>query len=158
MHDDQENADHSWLLYLTGQIIEENRPFLEELSHSNLVAIAFSIIKLLGGAQSLSNEDFDRFSSYVRDGGLKAMVKMLLSAEKEHTFISELRSLPKDIRQNAPAMLEKSAALHEEFMAAYFKQNYGSIKATPQKLLKNNHKSTAFIARLADLARKQSNM
>ena len=154
MHEDQEKAEHSWLLHRTGQVIEKNRLFIEDLSQSLLITVAFSIIKILGGADNLSNEDFDRFSSYVRDGGLKAMVKMLLSADKEQTFIAELLSLPTEIRQNAPAMLTKSAALHDEYMTAYFKQNYGSLKSTPKKLLDNSQKSTEFITRLADLARK----
>lgn len=153
MHVDQEKAEHNWLLYLTGKKIEEHRLFIEELSQSRLLAVAFSIIKILGGADSLSNEDFDRFSSYVRNGGITAMVKMLLSTDKEKTFIAELRGLPADTRRNASAMLAKSATLHEEYMTDYFKQNYGSEKVTPQKLLENKQKSTAFINTLANLAR-----
>ena len=156
MHEDEEKSQHSWLLHLTGKKIEEHRLFIEELSQSRLLAVAFSIIKILGGADNLSNEDFDRFSSYVRNGGIKAMVKMLLSTDKEKAFIAELRSLPAGTRQNAPAMLAKSATLHEEYMIDYFKQSYGSLKATPPKLFENSQQSTAFIAKLTDLAQKHS--
>ena len=154
MHHDQEKSEHNWLLYRTGQVIENNRLFIEELSKNRLIAFAFSIIKILGGADNLDVEDFDRFSSYVKDGGLRAMVKMLLSAKKEETFVAELQGLPANIRSNAPKMLAKSATLHDEYVTAYFIQNYGSLRATPQKLLENSKKSTAFIERLAALAQK----
>ena len=111
-------------------------------------------MKLFGGADQLTTDDFSRFTSYVTDGGLKAMVKMLLAAEKEKVFLSELRRLPDQIQSNAHAMLNKSAVLHEDFITGYFNQQYGSLEATPEKLIDNYHKSTAFIRQLATLAKK----
>ena len=154
MHQGQEKAPHDWLMAQTGKVIEKNRLFLEELSTSRLVSTVFKIVKLFGGAEQLTTDDFNRFTSYVTDGGLKAMVKMLLAAEKEKVFLSELRRLPVQIQKNAPAMLNKSAILHEDFITGYFNQHYGSLGATPEKLIDNYHKSTAFIRRLAILAKK----
>ena len=91
MYPGQEAAKFSWLLVETGRAISHHRPFMEEVCRSHLVAIIFKIIKLLGGADQLTEEDFTRFTSYVNDGGIKAMVKMLLSADKEKTFIDELK-------------------------------------------------------------------
>jgi hypothetical protein len=153
MHQDQERAPHDWLLAQTGKVIEKYRLFLEELSTNRLVSTVFKIVKLFGGAEQLTTDDFSRFTSYVTDGGLRAMVKMLLAAEKEKVFLSELRRLPPQIKKNAQAMLNKSAMLHEDFITDYFNQQYGSLEATPGKLIDNYHKSTAFIRRLATLAK-----
>jgi hypothetical protein len=154
MHQTQKESQHDWLLAQTGKVIEANRPFLEELSTSRLIATVFKIVKLFGGADQLTHEDFSRFTSYVTEGGLKAMVKMLLAAEKEKIFLAELQRLPVQIQENAQSMLNKSAMLHEDFVSGYFKQKYGSLESTPEKLLDNCQKSTAFIRRLANLASK----
>jgi hypothetical protein len=152
MHIRQEGAGHDWLMAETGKVIERNRPFLEEVSRSSFIAAIFTIIKMFGGADQLSHEDFDRFTGYVNDGGLKAMVKMLSSPDMEQTFLDELDSLPLHIQKNAPLMLAKSAELHEEFIEGYFRQQYGEPGEVPPKLQDNRRKSTAFILRLADIA------
>jgi hypothetical protein len=116
------------------------------------VAVIFKIVKLLGGADQLTEQDFDRFTSYVNDGGIEAMIKMLLAADKQKTFISELQNLPVDVRKNAPLMLKKSAELHKDFITGFFKENYGSISQVPPKLMDNFQKSNSFIERLTLLA------
>lgn len=153
MHPDQEKTEHEWLLVLTGRTIENNRPFLEEIAQSSLVAAVFKIVKLLGGAEELTEADFARFRSYVNAGGLKAMVKMLLATNKTKAFVTELRQLPLSNRQNAHQMLTKSAVLHQQFITGYFKEQYGNIQATPAKLVANFEKSTEFINSLAIIAR-----
>ncbi len=155
MHNEQGIANHDFLLSQTGQVIEANRPFIEELSGSRIVATAFTIIKLFGGADQLSNDDFNRFTSYVREGGLKAMVKMLLSVKKEEVFVTELHSLPNHIQKNASLMLEKSATLHDGYIRKYLINSYDTIEASPAKLQENWKKSTAFILRLAELAKRR---
>lgn len=148
----QESAEHEWLLVKTGRVIAEHQSFIEELCRSRFIAVVFKIIKLLGGAEQLTSEDFNRFTSYVRDGGIGAMVRMLLAADKEKTFLSELRTLSKQIRSNAPMMLSKSSKLHKDFINGYFVQQYGTPHEIPTKLLENFEKSTAFIERLAVMA------
>lgn len=143
---------HPWLLVLTGRIIEKHRPFLEEIAQSRLVASVFKIVKLLGGANQLTEDDFERFTSYVNDGGLKAMVTMLLAANKEKTFLAELSNLPPLVQNNAARMLFKSAALHTDFIHGFFIEQHGSLKTTPQALLDNYLLSDRFIKRLACLA------
>ena len=154
MHKDQAGATHEWLLAMTGKVIEANRSFLEEMSRSSLISAIFAVVKLFGGADQLSMGDFHRFTSYVNDGGLKAMTKMLLAADKENVFLSELDSLPPHIQVNAGHMLAKSAVLHNDFIKGYLQQQYGSLDATPEKLRENCRKSTAFINNLAELASK----
>lgn len=154
MHKKQQEAKHDWLLAMTGKVIEANRSFLEELSRSNLISMIFAIVKLFGGADQLSMDDFNRFTSYVNDGGLKAMTKMLLATDKEKVFLSELKSLPPHIQVNARNMLEKSALLHHDFIKGYLIQQYGSFDATPEKLQDNFIKSTAFIKSLSEVAGK----
>lgn len=156
MHAKQENMDHSWLLVMTGRVIESNRGFLEELARSSLVATVFKIVKLLGGAGGLTEEDFIRFTSYINDGGLKAMVNMLLAADKEKTFIAELGELPPAISQNASSMLTKSASLHKDFITSFFQRQHGGYQTTPAKLRQNFENSQTFILRLATLAKKFS--
>ena len=80
------------------------------------------------------------------------MVKMLLSAHKEETFIHELAKLPHHVRENAPPMLTKSRSLHNDFITGFFKEMHGSVEKTPQKLRDNFAKSDDFINRLAILA------
>ena len=152
MHREQEEMQHEWLLVMTGRVIATHQNFLEELTGSRLVAAVFKIVKLLGSADNLTDTDFARFTSYVNEGGIKSMVKMLLAADKEQMFVTELRELPQHNRENAHQMLTKSATLHQEFITGFFKEQYGSMQATPQKLVDNFEKSTNFITRLAFLA------
>jgi len=152
MHPEQETSQHEWLLAQTGRVIEKNRKFIEEIATSSLVATVFKIVKLLGGAENLTEADFKRFTSYVNAGGIKAMVIMLLAADKQQVFLTELRNLPLANRKNAPQMLHKSASLHQEFIRKFFKEQYGSLQNTPVKLITNFEKSTEFIIHLATLA------
>ena len=152
MHPEQETTQHEWLLTLTGRVIEKNRKFIEERATSSLGAAVFKIVKLLGGAEGLTEADFERFTSYVKAGGLQAMVKMLLAADKQKVFLSELGNLPQANRLNAPQMLRKSADLHRDFIRGFFKEQYGSLQNTPAKLIANFEKSTEFILLLASLA------
>jgi len=152
MYDSQEGTQHAWLLVETGRKIAAHQSYIEDICHSRLVAAIFKIVKLLGGADRLTVEDFDRFTSYVNDGGLRAMVKMLLAPDKEKTFITELRRLPVKVRANAPLMLTKSKSLHHDFITGFFKENYGSLKKTPEKLQINFSSSDTFIEKLATLA------
>lgn len=152
MHSGQENTEHAWLLVETGRAIANHQSYIEEVCCSRLVAVIFKIVKLLGGADQLTEDDFDRFTAYVTDGGIKAMVKMLLASEKEKIFVNELQHLPGRVRANAPQMLAKSKSLHEDFITGFFKESYGSLRDTPQKLQNNFSKSNDFIERLSLLA------
>ncbi len=152
MHVSQENAAHGWLLGETGRAIAIHQGYIEKVCSSRLVAVIFKIVKLLGGADQLTEEDFDRFTAYVNDGGIQAMIKMLLSVEKEKTFVVELQNLPINVQQNAARMLQKSRSLHQDFITGFFKESYGTLKNTPAKLQNNFKKSDDFIGRLALLA------
>lgn len=152
MHSGQENTDHTWLLVETGRAIATHQGYIEKVCRSQLVVVIFKIVKLLGGADQLTEEDFARFTAYVNEGGIKAMVKMLLSADKEKTFVSELQHLPGDVQKDAPQMLIKSKSLHSDFITGFFKENYGSLKTTPPKLHSNFLQSNDFIERLSFLA------
>lgn len=152
MHASQENADHGWLLGETGRAIAIHQGYIEKVCCSRLVAVIFKIVKLLGGADQLTEEDFDSFTAYVNDGGIRAMIKMLLSAEKERTFVAELQYLPINVQQNAARMLQKSRSLHKDFITGFFKETYGSLNNTPAKLQSNLRKSDEFIGRLTILA------
>lgn len=147
-----EAAVHERLLAETGRSIQFHQGYIEELCRSRLVAMVFKIVKFLGGADQLSEEDFARFTSYVNDGGIRAMVKMLLAADKEQTFVGELRRLPDDVQQNAPPMLNKSVGLHEDFITGFFRDNYGSLDRTPTRLRDNYAETRRFICRLVVLA------
>jgi hypothetical protein len=152
MHAGQEKTDHAWLLAETGRAIALHQNYIEKVCCSRLVAVIFKIIKVLGGADQLTEEDFCRFTAYVNDGGIKAMIKMLLSAEKEKTFIAELQYLPLNVQENAPQMLEKSKSLHKDFITGFFRETYGTVHNIPAKLQSNFKESDAFIGRLALLA------
>ena len=154
MYPGKENADYDRLLAETGRAIASHQGFIEEMSRSSLVAFIFKIIKLFGGADQLTEEDFNRFTSYVNDGGLAAMLKMLLSEDREKTFVDELARLDVAIRRNAAPMLAKSRDLHRDFITGFFQETYGSLKNTPQKLRDNFTRSDAFIHRLSLLAGK----
>lgn len=155
MHAQQETTEHAWLLRMTGEVIEKNRSFIEDLADSTLVALVFKVVVMLGGAGGLREEDFDRFTSYVNAGGIRAMVKMLLAADKEQMFLRELKSLPRENRENAPLMLQKAVQLHQDFIEGFFKQQYGSLAGTPPKLQENFKKSTDFISNLAALSSRE---
>lgn len=148
----QDEAEHGELLAETGRAISNHQPFIEEVCSSRIVAVIFKIVKVLGGADQLTEEDFNRFTSYVNDGGIEAMIKMLLSQDKEKTFVDELRRLPEHVRQNAPLMLTKSQTLHSDFITGFFRENYGTLENAPQKLKENFSLSDDFIKRLASLA------
>jgi hypothetical protein len=152
MYSGQEDTDHAWLLVETGRAIASHQSYMEEVCSSRLVMVIFKIVKLLGGADQLTEEDFNRFTAYVNDGGIKAMVKMLLASDKEQTFVYELQQLPASVRADAPQMLAKSKSLHKDFITGFFTENYGSIKNTPQKLQNNFSKSDDFIEKLTILA------
>lgn len=152
MHAGQESSKHDWLLVETGRAIAKHQKYIEEICSSRMVAAIFKIVKMLGGADQLTEEDFTRFTSYVNDGGIKAMIKMLLSPNKEKTFVAELQHLPQNVKENAPLMLAKSNTLHQDFISGFLKENYGSVKNSPEKLRDNFAKSTAFIETLTRLA------
>ena len=147
-----EEKNHDWLLVETGRAIGSHQRYIEELCASRLVSAAFKIVKLLGGAEQLTEDDYRRFTSYVNDGGIKAMVKMLLSVNKEKTFLDELERLPLDVRMNASQMLKKSSGLHSDFITGYLREKFGSVQSSPLKILDNFEKSQKFINTLADLA------
>jgi len=152
MHPGQATADHPWLLAETGRAIADHRQYIEEVCGSRMVAVIFKIVKFLGGAEQLTEEDFSRFTSYVNDGGITAMIRMLLAADKETTFIEELGRLPGHVRDNAPPMLTKAKSLHTDFITGFFEETFGSMETTPAKLLENFTRSREFMDRLAVLA------
>jgi len=152
MYPGQEQAEFNELLAETGKVISNHQQFFEEVSSSSLVAFIFKIVKMFGGADELTEEDFARFTSYVNDGGLKAMVAMLLSEEKEKSFVDELARLDSQVRENAAPMLAKSRDLHHDFINGYFVETFGSLAETPQKLRDNFHRSEKFIRTLSELA------
>lgn len=153
MYSGQEEASHAWLLSETGRAIAGHRRYIEEVCASRLVALIFKIVKFLGGAEQLTSEDFARFTAYVNDGGLHAMIMMLLAVDKEKTFIEELHHLPDHVRTNAAPMLAKAKSLHTDFITGYFQENFGSVDNTPAKLRDNFVRSRAFIERLVQLAK-----
>lgn len=152
MEPGNEDKTHAWLLVETGRAIGRHQHYIEELCTSRLVSAAFKIVKLLGGAEQLTEEDYHRFTSYVNDGGIRAMVKMLLSVNKEKTFVEELARLPPDVRRNASRMLKKAGDLHSDFIMGYLRENFGSVANSPPKILDNFKKSQVFIKTLAALA------
>ena len=152
MYSGQEAAPHAWLLAETGRAIAGHRRYIEEVCSSRLVAIIFKIVKFLGGAEQLTAEDFARFTSYVNDGGLQAMLAMLLAADKETIFIAELQRLPDHVRANAAPMLSKAKSLHTDFISGFFQESFGSVDNTPAKLRDNFVRSREFMDRLAQLA------
>lgn len=156
MSSTQEDAGHDWLLAETGRAIAKHQRFIEEVCASRLIAAIFKIVKILGGADQLTQEDFDRFTSYVNDGGIKAMLKMLLAADKEKVFVSELQGLPVQVQKNAAKMLAKANTLHTDFITDFFKQSFGSVAQAPEKLRSNLAASTDFISRLTVLAERYS--
>lgn len=149
-----EGVSHDWLLAETGRAVARHQTFIEEVCSSRLIAAVFKIVKLLGGADQLTQDDFDRFTSYVNDGGIKAMQKMLLAVDKEKMFLSELQGLPIHVQKNAAQMLAKANILHTDFIQDFFKQSYGSMEQTPKQLRENLAASSTFITGLTDIATK----
>lgn len=152
MYPGQDQAGFNDLLAQTGEVIASHQQFFEEVSSSSLVAFIFKIVKMFGGADQLTEEDFARFTSYVNDGGLKVMVAMLLSEEKEKVFVDELVRLDSQVRKNAAPMLVKSRDLHHDFINGYFAETFGSLAETPKKLRDNFDHSDSFIHTLSELA------
>lgn len=152
MYSGQEKAPHASLLAETGRAIAHHRRSIEEVCGSRLVAIIFRIVKFLGGAEQLTAEDFARFTSYVNDGGIQAMIIMLLAVDKENTFVEELRRLPGHVRANAAPMLAKAKSLHTDFITVFFQETFGSVENTPEKLRDNFVRSREFMDRLVQLA------
>lgn len=151
-----ENSSHGWLLAETGRAIAKHTLFIENVCSSRLVAAVFRIVKVLGGADQLTQEDFDRFTSYVNDGGIVAMQKMLLAVDKEKVFVAELQGLPPHVQKNAAKMLEKANILHSDFIREFFNRSFGSTAKVPGKLQENLASSTHFISRLTLLAEEYS--
>ncbi|MGW8194626.1 MAG: hypothetical protein ACWGOX_10210, partial [Desulforhopalus sp.] len=60
--------------------------------------------------------------------------------------------LPLHVQNNAARMLEKSCALHSDFISGYLQENYGAVENSPAKILDNFAKSKKFITTLAGLA------
>lgn len=149
---DQNELSHSWLLAETGRVISRNKKFIQELCSSRLISTIFKVIKVLGGADQLTVDDFDRFTGYVNDGGLDAMVTMLVAADQEKSFLLELRELPLHVQVNAPIMLRKARCLHEDFINSHFKRLFGDLKVTPTKLQDNFVLSDKFMERLVILS------
>ncbi|KJR99180.1 MAG: hypothetical protein VR65_17305 [Desulfobulbaceae bacterium BRH_c16a] len=147
-----ETMRHDWLLAETGRALTAHHGYIEELCRSHFVAMVFKIVKFLGGAERLTEDDIARFTSYVNDGGIRAMIQMLLAANKEQAFIDELQRLPVHIQNNAPLMLNKSIDLHGDFIAGFFNETYGSIDNTPLRLRENYELTRKFICRLVVLA------
>jgi hypothetical protein len=147
-----DNEEFPQLLARTGEIIAKHQGFFEEVSRSSLVAMIFKIIKLFGGAEALTEDDFTRFTSYVNDGGLRAMVTMLKSNNMESTFVEELGRLDEHVRQNAAPMLSKSRELHHDFIHGFLSDVYGSPANSPAKIQENFAEADGFIKSLADLA------
>ena len=152
MYPGQHDSNHEQLLAETGEAIARHKDFIHAVCSSLLVSIIFNVVKLLGGAEQLTRGDFDRFTSYVNDGGIDAMLAMLESNDKDGTFLKELATLPPRVQQNAPLMLARANGLHGDFIRDYFSKAYGSLDATPVELIHNFEQSTAFIARLTVLA------
>lgn len=152
VYPDYEIRDHSELLKTTGWAIKAHKDYIEELCNSRLIAAIFAIVKYLGGADQLTSEDFDRFTGYVKEGGLNAMIAMLLDDDKMKIFVDEIKRLPLNIQQNAPAMLKKAEKLHRDFIFTFFRQNHYRVNLTPKKLYDNFLKSEEFIKVLIILA------
>lgn len=153
LYGDDSEFEHEWLLAETGRAIARHKKFIEGLCHSTLISVIFSVIKLLGGAEQLTEDDFKRFTSYVNDGGLDSMIAMLLDAEKEKCFINELKLLPRSIQENAPAMLIKAKVLHKDFIARYFDEIFGSNSRVPQKMRDNYLHTDNFLETLVGHAK-----
>jgi len=145
------HLDHNVLLLLTGKAIAPHAAFIHEVCNSSFIAVCFKCLKLIGGATQLTEEDFERFTNYVKDGGLEATLKMLEADDKFKAFSDELAILPKRVRDNAELMLTKFKVLHTDFVMTHLcKNNYGTM---PEICTKRVIQTNAFIARLMLLSR-----
>lgn len=145
-------VDHDILLKLVGKRIEPHVEFIHELCNSKFIAVAFKFIKLIGGAPQLTEEDFERFTNYVKDGGVEAMLVMLDADDKFKAFSAELERLPQRVRNNAELMLTKSKVLHEEFVEEYLRKEYKTVKNASVPL-RRLAETDLFIERLIQLSR-----
>jgi len=145
-----EDAEHKVLLKYTGQNIMEHKEYINDVCRSSFIRGCFNIIKKIGGCPDLTIEDFDRFTNYVKDGGLDSMWFMLKSENQEEAFVDELDRLPKRVRDNAHAMLTKARALHEDFVTAYLYNKFP--QSIPGILIQHFNDTNAFLARLVALA------
>lgn len=150
-HPGYDNIEHNVLLYLTGKKIAPHAAFIHELCNSTFIAVAFKFIKLIGGAPQLTEEDFERFTNYVKDGGIEAMLIMLDSEDKFKAFSEELERLPQRVRDNAEEMLRKSRSLHKEFVLEYLRKEYKN-KKMPEAPLHRLNETDLFIEKLVQLA------
>ncbi len=144
--------DHSILLEITGRSIMEHESYIEDVCNSKFIRLCFNIIKKLGGCKDLHIDDFDRFTNYVKDGGLTAMMVMLKSNDKEQAFVDELDKLPKRVRENAHAMLLKSRWLHEDFVTEFLTKEYGAFEVVPDILTEHLKLTNLFMDGLIELA------
>jgi hypothetical protein len=151
-HPSYAHVNHDKLLLLTGKAIAPHVALIHEVCSSPFIAVYFKCIKLIGGAPQLTEDDFERFTNYVKDGGLEAMLRMLEAEHKFNTFSDELAVLPQRVRDNAELMLTKSKVLHTDFVIAYLrKNNDGPIpEVCTNRVLQTN----AFIDRLMQLSRR----
>lgn len=147
---------HDELLRFTGKSIEPWKGFIEDVFNSTFVKLAFKVVKALGFADQLTKEDFQRFTNYVNDGGLDAMLNMLKCVDMEKAFMEELAMLPPEIQLNAPIMLEKARVLHQDYILGYLQKKYGPAKFIPSILLRRQRETDEFIEKLAKLAHKNN--
>jgi len=156
------NEDHSTLLQITGRSIMEHESYIKDVCNSKFIRLCFNIIKKAGGCKDLDIEDFDRFTNYVKDGGLTSMMNMLKSNDKEKAFVDELDKLPVRVRENAYAMLTKSRWLHEDFVIAYLIKQYGynddGHEHISDILMEHLKLTNEFMDRLVDLAYKEQQL
>lgn len=143
---------HKDLLYLTGEQIAKYRIFIEEVFNSTVVWLAFKVVKILGGAASLSEDDFNHFTGYIKAGGLDSMLAMLEADDMFKAFSVELLKLPPEVQADAPYMLKRAQKLHMEFIDAYFKREWGSVDDVCPELIKRQVETNQFIGKLIILA------
>lgn len=151
-----QDKGHEELLRLTAKRIIPHKLFIEEIFRSTFVKVAFTIVKALGFADQLTNDDFARFTNYVNDGGIDGMLNMLKSADMELAFMEELGKLPSHIQLNAPIMLDKARSLHHDFITGYLHDIYGPTQDIPPVLLLRERETDAFIDTLSKLAHKNN--
>lgn len=157
-HNKQHEKTHEELLYITGKRIAEDKDFIEDVCKSKFIRLAFKLIHMLGGADGLTVEDFDRFTNYVNDGGLDAMLNMLKSPDMDKAFVEELNVLPRHVRDNAYDMLKKARYLHEDYVSEYLKARYGTVNNIPSILLQRLNETNNFMDGLVVLAKKEQQL
>lgn len=147
-----QGKSHQDLLYLTGEQVSKYKNFIEEVFDSTIVWLAFKVVKILGGAASLSEDDFKHFTGYIKAGGLDSMLAMLEADDMFETFSSELLKLPPEVQADAHHMLKRAQKLHTEFIDAYFKREWGSVDEVCPELIKRQVETNQFIGKLIILA------